>query len=181
MDTMAPIGLDVQRTRRLLLISGPAAAAQARSLVRAAIRDWDVPVDAPTAALLTSELVTNAIRHGKGRAIMLVINRDCVQFRVDVHDTSRSAPVREDACAYAETGRGLMLVSHLSTDWGYYPTVKGKAVYFTLAYQADTGGGAEQGTQHDRGGHGARGDRRAAKANGRGRAGMAGRAEITSA
>lgn len=155
MDTMVPIGSEVQRTCRISLTSGPAAAAQARSRVRAAIRDWDVPVDEPTAALLTSELVTNAIRHGKGKIIMLVINCDCVQLRVDVHDTSRSVPVQKDACACDETGRGLMLLSHLSTDWGYYPTVKGKAVYFTLAHQVDVDGAR--------------------------RAGLAGRAEITSA
>jgi len=180
MDTMVPIRSAVQRARRISLTAGPAAAAQARSLVQAAIRAWDVPVDPPTAALLTSELVTNAIRHEKGEIIMLVINCDCGQFRVDVHDTSRSEPVQEDACAYAETGRGLMLVSHLSTDWGYYPTLKGKAVYFTLAYEVDLDGGEDQGAQRDRGDHGARGgrrdrrdrrDRRAAKASGRGERG----------
>jgi hypothetical protein len=42
--------------------------------------------------------------------------------------------VQEYASADAEAGRGLMLVSCLSTDWGYYPTLKGKAVYFTLAF-----------------------------------------------
>jgi anti-sigma regulatory factor (Ser/Thr protein kinase) len=150
MDTMMPIRSAVQRARRISLTTGPAAASQARSLVQAAIRDWDVPVDPPTAALLTSELVTNAIRHGKGKIIMLAINCDRGQFRVDVHDTSRSDPVQEDVWAYAETGRGLMLVSHLSTDWGYYPTIKGKAVYFTLAYQVDSDGGEEQRPQRER-------------------------------
>ncbi len=151
MDTMVPIRSAVQRARRISLTAGPAAAAQARSLVQAAIRAWDVPVDPPTAALLTSELVTNAIRHEKGEIIMLVINCDCGQFRVDVHDTSRSEPVQEDASAYAETGRGLMLVSDLSTSWGYYPTLKGKAVYFTLAYQVNLGTGEDRSAKGDRG------------------------------
>jgi len=39
--------------------------------------------------------------------------------------------------ADAETGRGLMLVTSLSTEWGFYRTPAGKAVYFTLAFQAD--------------------------------------------
>ena len=30
-----------------------------------------------------------------------------------------------------------MLVTTLSTDWGWYRTSAGKAVYFTLAFQAD--------------------------------------------
>ena len=52
-------------------------------------------------------------------------------------DTSRRAPVPVDAPADAETGRGLMLVATLSTDWGYHRTSVGKAVYFTLAPQDD--------------------------------------------
>ncbi len=37
------------------------------------------------------------------------------------------------ALPYAEAGRGLMLLDSLSTTWGYRETVRGKAVYFTLA------------------------------------------------
>ena len=52
--------------------------------------------------------------------------------------TPRAAvPVLVDAPADAETGRGLMLVASLSADWGFYRTLAGKAVYFTLAFQAD--------------------------------------------
>jgi anti-sigma regulatory factor (Ser/Thr protein kinase) len=137
MDTMALIRPTVQPTRCISLTVGAAAAAEARSQVRAAIYAWDVPVDAPVAVLLTSELVTNAIRHEPGETVVLSITCDCGQLRVDVHDTSRSVPVPVDAPADAETGRGLMLVASLSTDWGFYPTPAGKAVYFTLEFQAD--------------------------------------------
>ena len=67
MDTMAPIRPTVQRPRRISLTAGPAAAAEARSQVRAAIYAWDVPVDPSVAVLLTSELVTNAISARGGR------------------------------------------------------------------------------------------------------------------
>jgi hypothetical protein len=40
----------------------------------------------------------------------------------------------------AETGRGLVLVASLSSSWGYYRTPIGKAVYFTLAFQAGLAG-----------------------------------------
>ena len=136
MDTMSPIRPIVQRERRISLTAGPAAAAAARSQVRAAIYAWDVPVDSPVAVLLTSELVTNAIRHEAGETVMLVITCACGQLRVDVHDTSCSVPVPVRAPADAETGRGLMLVASLSNDWGYYLTPAGKAVYFTLAFRA---------------------------------------------
>lgn len=73
MDTMMPIWSAAQCARGSSLGAGPAALAQARSLVRAAIWDVGVPVDPPAAALLTSELVANAIRHGKGKAVYVAV------------------------------------------------------------------------------------------------------------
>jgi anti-sigma regulatory factor (Ser/Thr protein kinase) len=135
MKTMVPLRPTVQRPRRVLLHAGPAAAAVARSQVRRAIFAWDIPVDTETAVLLTSELVTNAIAHEAGKTVMLTITCICGQLRVDVHDTSPAPPVAVTAPADAETGRGLMLVASLSTDWGFHWTPTGKAVYFTLGCQ----------------------------------------------
>jgi len=137
MNTMAPTRPTVLHRHRVPLTAGPAAAAEARGQVRAAICTWDVPVDPSVAVLLTSELVTNAIRHEAGETVMLAVTCCCDQLRVDVHDTSRSWPAQADVPADAETGRGLMLVASLSTQWGYYRTAAGKAVYFTLAFQPD--------------------------------------------
>ena len=123
--------------RRVRLSREPAAAAEARSQVRAIICAWKIPVDPDIAVLLTSELVSNAIRHERGESVMLVINGACGELRVDVHDTSRALPVAVDAPADAETGRGLMLVESLASEWGFYRTPAGKAVYFTLAFEAD--------------------------------------------
>jgi anti-sigma regulatory factor (Ser/Thr protein kinase) len=137
MDTMARLRPTVQRPRRIALAAGPAAAADARGQVRAAIDDWDVPVDPAVAVLLTSELVTNAIQHQAGATITLTISCVCDQLRVAVHDTSRRVPVLLDAPADAEAGRGLMLVASLSADWGFNRTGTGKVVYFTLVPPAD--------------------------------------------
>lgn len=144
MNTMAPAGAAVRRPFRISLATGPAAPAEARSCVRAAIDAWGVPVDPYVAALLTSELVTNAIRHEAGETVKLFVTCSCGQLRVYVHDTSRSWPVPLSASAEAEAGRGLMLVASLSTRWGYYRTPAGKAVYFTLALETDEGGDREQ-------------------------------------
>ena len=136
MTTMAPPCTAERRGSRARLSTGPAAAAEARRRVRAAIASWQIPVDQDAALLLTSELVTNAVRHEAGQAVMLAITCAGGQLRVDVHDTSRSLPAVADVPADAETGRGLLLVTALSADWGCYRTSTGKAVYFTLTGQA---------------------------------------------
>ena len=115
--------------------------AEARTQVRAIVRAWQVPVDAYVAALLTSELVTNAVRNEANPTVMLDVTCSTARLRVDVHDTSRAMPAPADAPADAETGRGLIIVGALADEWGFYATPGGKAVYFTLAFQ--TGGSAK--------------------------------------
>lgn len=145
MNAMAPTRPTEMQVCRVRLAAGPAAAAEARRQVEAAICAWDCPVEADIAVLLTSELVTNAIRHQAGAAITLAITSAFGQLRVDVHDTSRSMPVLVDASVDAEAGRGLMLVATLSASWGVYRTPAGKAVYFTLACQPDLVEGGARG------------------------------------
>ena len=125
------------QARRVRLTSGPAAAAEARRQVRAAIAAWKPPVDADVAVLLTSELVTNAVKHSAAVTLGVRCTRD--RLRVDVHDTSPLPPVLMDVTAEDEAGRGLALVAALSTEWGSYRTPMGKVVYFTLAFQPEPG------------------------------------------
>ena len=137
MNAMAPTRPAELLCRRARLTTGPAAAAEARNKVRAIICAWDVPVDPDVAVLLTSELVTNAIRHEAGGTVTLAISCPGGQLRIEVHDTSCFLPVLADASTDEETGRGLMLVDTLSAEWGCYSTPTGKAVYFTLAFQPE--------------------------------------------
>jgi anti-sigma regulatory factor (Ser/Thr protein kinase) len=150
----AAIGTSVRLCRVVRLAPRLSAVAAARTEVEAAICAWCVPVDPDVAILLTSELVTNAVTHatanpsrnGKAarrgaaaEAVLLVIAADDAGLRVDVHDGSADLPVLADcpAEADAETGRGLLLVTSLSAEWGFYRTPGGKAVYFTLHGQSD--------------------------------------------
>jgi anti-sigma regulatory factor (Ser/Thr protein kinase) len=138
--------------RVVRLAAGLSAVAAARREVAAAIGAWRVRVDPDVAILLTSELVTNAVTHvgpnpnGKaaergmtGQAVLLVIAADDAGLRVDVHDGSADLPVVSGYRAEAdeETGRGLLLVTSLSAEWGFYRTAGGKAVYFTLEVSPD--------------------------------------------
>lgn len=88
-----------------------------------------------TASLLVSELVTNAIVHGRsGATVDASLGADGV-LRVAVADDS-AAPlpaVDRHPQATAEGGRGLLIVSLLATRWGVAPTRGGgKAVWFEL-------------------------------------------------
>jgi anti-sigma regulatory factor (Ser/Thr protein kinase) len=109
-------------------------------VVRDAISAWRVPVDADAAVLLTSELVANAVTHGNqaaGTFVLLTVAREQSGLRVDVHDGSVDLPVIDEASDDSETGRGLLLVTSLSDEWGFYRTSGGKAVYFTLLFSRD--------------------------------------------
>ena len=91
-----------------------------------------------TAILLTSELVTNALTHGES-PVTVAVSWSVEQLRVEVHDRSRylPAPWPVRIAVDDEAGRGLLLVDTLATDWGFYRTPGGKAVYFTLDCPAD--------------------------------------------
>jgi len=131
---------------RVPLLADLAAAAAARAVVEESIRAWRSPVDPDVAVLLTSELVTNAVTHGApaaGRFVLLTLACEAAWLRVDVHDGSGDLPVLDvapgdaETNADAETGRGLLLVTSLSAEWGFYRTPSGKAVYFTLTFPGD--------------------------------------------
>ena len=133
MNTMAPPRPTEQHACRVRLTAGPAAAAEARRQVRAAISAWDAPVDPDIAVLLTSDLVTSAVCHEAGETVTLAITCFAGQLRVEVHGTSHFRPAQAAASADAETGPGLILVATLSDEWGSYRSPEGKTMYFTLS------------------------------------------------
>jgi hypothetical protein len=133
---MAPTRPTELYQRRVRLTREPAAAAAARSQVRAAVREWKIPVDLDIAVLLTSDLVTNAITHGDGETVTLAIRCSRERLRIDVYGKSRALPVGSGGPADTDTGRGLILVANLSTEWGSFLTPAGKAMYFALAFQS---------------------------------------------
>jgi anti-sigma regulatory factor (Ser/Thr protein kinase) len=151
-NTVNGAGASTRISRVVRLASRRSAVSVARDEVAAAISAWCVRVDPDVAVLLTSELVTNAVTHAtanrKGRAaergmtgqsVLLVIAADDAGLRVDVHDGSADLPIVSGYVAEAdeETGRGLLLVTSLSAEWGFYRTAGGKAVYFTLEVPPD--------------------------------------------
>lgn len=135
MHTMAPTRPTERHACRIRLTARAAAAAEARSQVSEVICAWQPPVDHDVAILLTSDLVTNAIRHATGATITLAVRCGHGQLRVDVDGATGTGSAREGIRADAQIGPGLILVATLSDEWGFYRTAAGQAVYFALAFQ----------------------------------------------
>ena len=91
-----------------------------------------------TAALLVSELVTNAIRYGGSRAVLEALAPGGM-LRVAVRDDNPALPVvGHHPDLTAESGRGLLLVSTLADNWGVESSEGGgKAVWFELGIDFD--------------------------------------------
>jgi anti-sigma regulatory factor (Ser/Thr protein kinase) len=83
------------------------------------------------AALLTSELVTNAVLHAATPlCITLHILPD--RIRVDVADGNPAFPALKEYGRDAATGRGLTLFNSLASNWGVQAVAGGKIVWFEL-------------------------------------------------
>ena len=102
----------------------------ARHWIAAHLRDLPAEVTG-CAALLTSELVTNAVLHAATPlCITLHILPD--RIRVDVADGNPSFPSIKDYGRDAATGRGLTLFNTLASNWGVQAVEDGKIVWFEL-------------------------------------------------
>ncbi|MGZ4592406.1 MAG: ATP-binding protein [Actinomycetes bacterium] len=129
----------------LLLPSGVAAPGRARSAVRSWLdaRPCD-PSAADTAALLVTEVVTNAVLHAKGAGLSLTIDEVMSDvMHVAVRDQSRQTPSRaaRRPDEMQTGGRGLWLVEALASSWGWEPLRGGKRVWFELPCRPAREGG----------------------------------------
>jgi anti-sigma regulatory factor (Ser/Thr protein kinase) len=117
------------------------AVAETRRLLRERLRQWGVPALVDTTELLATELLTNALQHTRGGAVVTATlsphprRRLRVEVRDGIAQPPAPRPVRR-AGDHATSGRGLMLVEALADDWGVRPCHAGKAVWFELDTQA---------------------------------------------
>lgn len=141
----APDGGAAGRRFRFELAAHPGSVARARRLAHARLTGWSVCADTcDSAALVISELVTNAIVHTASSRVVCELQ--------DHDDTVRIA-VRDEGCAPGEPhpspqrpdeehGRGLLLVDALCRAWGAQEHGPGLLVWAELARQTD----ADRGT-----------------------------------
>jgi anti-sigma regulatory factor (Ser/Thr protein kinase) len=106
--------------------------AAARRAVAEVCRDASIgPECLDAAVLMTSEVVTNALRHGQGD-VRLAVGADHALVRVEVGDDAPTRPVPRSADTDAESGRGLLIVDALASDWGVLQAAPGKTVWFEV-------------------------------------------------
>ncbi|MER6996972.1 ATP-binding protein [Streptomyces sp. NPDC000410] len=112
----------------------------ARHLAAHQLDVWGFPYGgdfSDAAALLVSELATNAITHARvpGRDFQLRLALTATTLRIEVSDaradrTPTSGPTTP--APDSETGRGLILVEALATRWGTADRLVGKTVWAEL-------------------------------------------------
>ena len=123
----------------------PAGVGRARRHARAALGRWGLHDHADLAELIVSELAANALRHGAG-PVGVRLSYACGDLRVEVHDDGPGRPVRREAAADDEDGRGLVLLDGLLGMHGGMRGVTddrvgpGKTVYLVITLAASTAG-----------------------------------------
>ncbi|WP_324603726.1 ATP-binding SpoIIE family protein phosphatase [Streptomyces sp. SPB78] len=105
--------------------------AEARRMIRSAVRSWGAGSRSDDIELATDELVVNALTHTEGPALVTlrVLTGAVRRLRVEVEDSSSALPRRREADAEGQSGRGLMLVDLLADAWGVEARGAGKCVW----------------------------------------------------
>ncbi len=91
--------------------------------------DHDVAVDVDTAALLTTELASNAARHG-GEPIGMSVVVEEGELRVSLHDHGSGFDPTDETIR--SSGSGVRLVEALASDWGVEQDDEGTEVWFKI-------------------------------------------------
>ena len=133
----------------LELGSLPTAAPCARLHAMLVLWEWDLGALAPTAAVVVSELVTNAVQASVGTTgsqfagnwapgtppVRMWLSADEYRLVIQVWDGSDHPPEPQPVEPEADSGRGLLLVGSLSAEWGCYApeNSSGKVVWAVVA------------------------------------------------
>ncbi|MDO0915769.1 ATP-binding protein [Streptomyces sp. DT2A-34] len=142
------LGAAAERRFRFELAAHPGSPAQARRLTRARLNGWAVCEDTcDTAALVVSELVTNAIVHTASEHIVCELHDGAELVRIAVRDEG-CAPGEPHPLAARpdeEHGRGLLLIDALCHAWGTREQESGLVVWADLPRTAGLRDAARRG------------------------------------
>lgn len=122
------------REARITLAPEPTSPRAARRFLASLLVSWRMPeLLEGEAALLLSELATNAVKHARS-PFTVVVRYDGHYLRIEVDDASQGRPKLggRDVGGLRTSGRGLVLVDTVAHRWGTVPTTRGKRVWFDL-------------------------------------------------
>ncbi len=120
------------RTEAITVPSVPASVASVRRYVVGVCQAAGLEELSDVAALLVSEVATNALVHGSGDVrVQAVVT--ALLLRVEVSDDDPGLPSPRQARELDEGGRGLALLDALAQRWGTDARVDGKTVWFELS------------------------------------------------
>lgn len=125
----------VERRFRFELAAHPGSVAHARRMTRARLSGWALCEDTcDTAALVVSELVTNAIVHAAGRRVVCELHDRDNLVRIAVRDEgcAPGEPHPSPRRPEEEHGRGLLLVEAMCQTWGAQNAGPGLLVWADL-------------------------------------------------
>ncbi|MCL6738222.1 SpoIIE family protein phosphatase [Streptomyces neyagawaensis] len=114
----------------------PEALTEARHMIGAAVRTWGARERADEIELVADELITNALMHTEGSAIVTLraLTGTERRLRVEVEDSSSALPRRREAGESGVSGRGLLLVDRLTDVWGVEARGGGKCVWCEFVF-----------------------------------------------
>jgi anti-sigma regulatory factor (Ser/Thr protein kinase) len=110
----------------------PDASRKARNWIYRAMDLWDIDDRDGVIDVLTSELVTNAVRYAGSRQLLLHLAWELGRLRVEVEDDGTGTIDLKPADPNRGDGYGLLLVQRLSAAWGWEPTPEGRRVWFEV-------------------------------------------------
>jgi anti-sigma regulatory factor (Ser/Thr protein kinase) len=128
----------------------PSAVPCARLHARQLTWEWGLDALSAKVELVVSELVTNAVQASRSLRqpgpVRLWLLMGANRILILVWDASEQMPVRVDANADTEGGRGLLLVEVMSTWWHWYstPELGGKIVWALVTKVEDEWGLADE-------------------------------------
>jgi anti-sigma regulatory factor (Ser/Thr protein kinase) len=124
-----PIENGKASTRSARFAPASRAPGQARAFVSEILRSWGVSgALAGDIVLAASELVTNAVEHGRGE-VAVELRRHGKRIRLRVGDGAAETPVLRRPEPQARRGRGIALIEAVSMAWGTQPRAGGKWVW----------------------------------------------------
>lgn len=123
-----------RHSQSLLLVRDPTSVPISRRRLQDLVKKWGLRLDESShtaLTVITSELVTNAVRHGTGTVLTITVSANLSRRRilVEVYDGSLILPVPHWADSEDETGRGMALIDRLSVGHGAEHTTCGKCVW----------------------------------------------------